>query len=284
LQQWQEAGQKSASARAEVAQSTAGQSRARRSKAKKKRLTKRSSSLKELRSHVPEVHFGTVASGSLVITSKRLQARLLSLHGKIIGTEMEGAGMLSSTFTHERPTPCIVIKGISDHADPDKAAADEEEYWRALAGENAGRFLLGMLRRGRIRPLHADEFTLDTTRGTIEQTRRSIPDVASPGVAYLGFPWLVRPTGPITSLSIEAIATDRAGDRLAIHKLVVNYVHIDGKLMSVSPPPAGPIVLSNLAAQPLQLYLLLGGAADTILFRVKTPAGEQEIQWQNGSS
>jgi nucleoside phosphorylase len=276
---WQRAGQSSAQTKAKAAQSKAKRARAFRPKATKKRSHKRSSSLQELRTHVPKAHFGTVASGSLVITSKQIQARLLSLHGKIIGTEMEGAGMLSQTFTHARPTPCIVIKGISDHADPDKAAADEEEYWRALGGENAGRFLLALLRRGRIRPLHTDEFTLDATRGPTELTRRFVPDTGSPGVAYLGFPWLVLPNGPITRLSIETVPMDNAGNQLAIHKLVVNYVGVDGKAVSVSDPPDEPIVLSRLSAHPVQLYLLLGGTADSVRFHVKTPAGDRDIQW-----
>ena len=51
-----------------------------------------------------------------------MEARLLSLHGKIAASEMEGAGMLAQTFTHEMPTPEMVLKGISDYADPKKAA------------------------------------------------------------------------------------------------------------------------------------------------------------------
>ena len=175
LKQWQRAGQRSAMAKAEAAQSVARESRERRSKAVRKRGAKRVSSLRELESHLPQVHFGTIASGSLVITSKRMRKSLLELTGKIIGTEMEGAGMLNHTFTLERPTPCIVIKGISDHADPDKAAADQGAYWRALAGENTSRFLLAMLRRGRFQPLHTDDFALDVTRSTREQIGHFIP-------------------------------------------------------------------------------------------------------------
>jgi len=62
-----------------------------------------------------------IASSSLD-ASKQMEARLLSLHGKIAASEMEGAGMLAQTFTHEMPTPEMVLKGISDYADPKKAA------------------------------------------------------------------------------------------------------------------------------------------------------------------
>src|SRR5215471_6564001 len=63
-----------------------------------------------LRAHCPKVHFGTIASGSLVVASKAKQRELLALHGKILATEMEGAGVLHATFRTEIPTPAIVIK------------------------------------------------------------------------------------------------------------------------------------------------------------------------------
>jgi nucleoside phosphorylase len=47
---------------------------------------------KALLEHEPEIHFGTVASGSLVIASTSKRKELLRLHGKILGTEMEGPG------------------------------------------------------------------------------------------------------------------------------------------------------------------------------------------------
>jgi nucleoside phosphorylase len=284
---WQREGQDSAQTKAIAAQLKAKQARsqakkpkARKSKAAKKAIPQRSSSLQELRSHLPKAHFGTVASGSLVITSEKKKEELLALHGKIIGTEMEGAGMLAHTFTHERPTPCIVIKGISDHADPDKSAADEEEYWRELGGENASRFVRALLGRGRIDALHTDEFSLDAAKGSIDQTRRFIPDPGSPGISYLGFPQLVMPNGPITRLSIEAVAKDRAGKQLAVHKLVASYCGIDDKPVTVECRSDAPIALSRLAARPVQLHFLLGGTAETVDFRVRTPAEERTIQWQ----
>jgi nucleoside phosphorylase len=93
-----------------------------------KRIKRQAVDLSVLRSHEPKVHFGTVASGSLAVASEQMQARLLSLHGKIAASEMEGAGMLAQTFTHEMPTPAILIKGISDHADQMSATGAN---WRA---------------------------------------------------------------------------------------------------------------------------------------------------------
>ncbi len=286
LERWQREGRRAALTKAKAARSEQRKRSASQLKAKTKKKSggRRSSSLKDLISHVPQVHFGTVASGSLVITSKRMQARLLSLHGKIFGTEMEGAGVLSATFRQERPTPSIVIKGISDHADPNKAAADEERYWRALGGENAGRFLRAMLRRGQILPLHTDEFTLDTTKGPTDLTMTAIPDRGSPGVSYLGFPWLVRPRGPVTELHIDVIPADKDGNRLVVRKLVIRYAGTGGKPTSIDRiDPDGPLVLSRLSAEPVGLFVMLAGEATMIRFNVSTAAAKVSADWQGAA-
>jgi hypothetical protein len=237
--------------------------------------------LQNLRSHDPRVHFGTVASGSNVIASKKMQSRLLSLHGKIVASEMEGAGLLAQTFTHEMPTPAIVVKGISDYADPKKAAADDSGYWRQLACENSIRLALAMIRRGRVRPLQTDQFALDPTCGTIEETRSHIPDPASPGVSLRGFPQLLLPCGPITTASININATKEDGASVRIHKLVVSCVsHDDGKRASAPYSADKPIILSKLAPEPVGVYLMLAEKAEVIRFSIKTPAEEHATLWQ----
>ena len=97
MARWRADGLKSAKHKAAVAgeKLSAEKSRVRLSKKASATLARRREHLKVLRSHQPRVHFGTVASGSLVVASKTLQARLLTLHGKILGTEMESAGMMA---------------------------------------------------------------------------------------------------------------------------------------------------------------------------------------------
>jgi nucleoside phosphorylase len=249
----------------------------------KARASGAKSSMNALRVHSPAVHFGTVASGSLVIASKKKQAKLLSLHGKIIGTEMEGAGLLHETFAREIPTPAIVVKGISDHADSGKARADEKKYWRELAAENAARFALSLIRRGRIRPLHTDEFVLDVTRSPLEIVRERIPDPSAAGIQLLGFSRLVCPTGPLTSLSIAVNAFGDGEAVLPIQKLVVDYVRRDGEHVAKPFTAGNEIVLSGLAAEPLQVYLSLIGVAQQIHFAVRSPTQAHEIIWRLSS-
>jgi nucleoside phosphorylase len=285
IRPWQAAAKRSAKQKAVAAErNLADRKKSRLSKFERRLLKRQTTDLTLLRSHEPKVHFGTVASGSLVVASKQMQRRLLSLHGKIAASEMEGAGMLAQTFTHEMPTPAILIKGISDHADPKKAAADDVGYWRQLACENSIRLALAMIRRGRIRPLYTDQFTLNSNCGPLDLTKHHIPEPAGPGngkVSFRGFPSLVIPKGPITnlSLSIQAITKDKTS--LGIHKLVVSFVsRNDGARKAISCSQDEPITLSEVAPQPIGVYLMLAGNAEEIRFSATTPAGHQDATWQ----
>ncbi|MCI0414891.1 hypothetical protein L0222_19110 [bacterium] len=164
--EWQHSAQESASQKAKAVKS-------------KNRLQVRSAR-SAMRAHRPGIHFGTVASGSLVVASKRKQRELLLLHGRIIGTETEGASVLHATFRRELPTAAIVIKGISDSADKNKGLVDALGYWRELAKENPARLVIKMIQCGRITPLQTDQFDLDPTRGSIDDARQMIPDVSAP--------------------------------------------------------------------------------------------------------
>jgi nucleoside phosphorylase len=217
---------------------------------------------KVLREHRPEIHFGTVASGSLVIADRSKQAELLDLHGKIIGTEMEGAGVFHATYLQELPTPAIVIKGISDTADENKAHLDDERYWRELAKENSVRLTLNLIRRGRIKPLQTDQFTLDTTPGSIADARMMIPDASAPGVSYLAFPNLVVPKGPLTDIQIDIDVISKTGT-LEIIKLVIEYLDRSGYRKT----------------ETIGIYTMIRGTPEKIVFSVTSPFEHQTMEW-----
>jgi Phosphorylase superfamily len=235
--------------------------------------------IRSLRNLEPKIHFGTVASGSLVIASAPMRERLLKLHGKIAAAEMEGAGVLGQTFTYEIPTPAILVKGISDYADPGKSALDSDGYWRQLACENSIRLALAVIKRGRIRPQRADQFTLDATLGPIETTRAHIPDPASPGHALVGFPALVLPRGPITALDIEFQALG-ADSPATIHKVVISHVPFGMERTLVSRTRERKVSLGKLSPEPVGIYLLLSCEASIISFAVRSPAEERTIDWR----
>lgn len=239
---------------------------------------------KALNKHVPKVHFGTVASGSLVVASKKLQEKLLRLHGQIIATEMEGAGVLNASFSmREVPVPAIVIKGISDAADEQKENEDEKGYWRELAKENSVRFALSLIERGRIRPLHTDEFDLDLTRGSAGDFRSKIPDPASGGISGLAFPKLVVPKGPLTHLLLRLqVFGEHEGtqSQLDVIKGVVEYTRLDGNRSQTTWEGACIPALPFLAAEPVKLYLMIRGTTGRIAVSASSGSTQHSTEWR----
>jgi nucleoside phosphorylase len=235
-----------------------------------------------LLAHSPKIHFGTVASGSLVIANKKKQRELLSLHGKILGTEMEGAGVLHATFAQELPTPAILIKGISDAADMNKAREDAKQYWRDLAKENSVRLVLELIRRGRIRPLCTDQFDLDLTLGSPAEAREVISDVGSPPISYLAFPRLVVPKAPMTELQI-GIEVDGMHDervvRLPISKKVVVYQNREGNRARFEDTKPEILLESPISAGPIGIYVLVRGKPCKVTFHESSPNTTKKDQW-----
>jgi nucleoside phosphorylase len=237
---------------------------------------------KTLLAHEPEVHFGTVASGSLVIASARKRKELLRLHGKILGTEMEGAGMMHAAYYHrEVPTPAIVIKGVSDPSNKTKDHLDRLGHWRTLAKENPVRLALAMMRRGRFRALDTDQFEINLATGSPVAAREVLGQV-SPGMALLAFPRLIVPRGPLTRLHLAMEAHGKNGP-IEILQRVVEYLTPTGPRrtgLALLPEANGDRVPETIEPRPVALYLMLRETATAIRFTVETPAIRQSADWK----
>jgi len=243
-----------------------------------RRLSKHAQS--ELKNHLPAVHFGTVASGSLVIANRRKRQKLLALHGKILGTEMEGAGVLHAAFYEEIPTPAIVIKGISDAADKNKDREDAKLYWRELAKENSARFALDLIRRGRINALQTDEFNLDPTNCSPGDVRAVITIPAAPPVTYLGFPRLIIPLGPLTEVRIHLGAQSVQGSVKPI-VLVITYVNRNGVPQSRKLENLENVHLSEpMDPDPIGVYALFPGQLSVVDVSVTTSVETKQASWK----
>ncbi len=95
---------------------------------------------------VPQAHFSVVASGSKVVTDPALTTELQSDWSMLAGVEMEGAGASAAAYAHGAPG-VLLVKGISDWADPAKA-----DNWRSYAAEAAARFVVALLRSAPFAP------------------------------------------------------------------------------------------------------------------------------------
>lgn len=242
----------------------------------------------ELREHRPKIHFGTVASGNLVIADTGKQQELLALHGKIIGAEMEGAGVLHATFRQDIPTPAVVIKGISDAADSNKVSEDAKGYWRKLAAENPARMVFQMIRRGRFRATQADQFDLDPRPGSPVEARQVIREptayqayeqgVPIHLVSFQAFPQLILPKGPLTGVRIGIDVIGNNGPQ-NIRKVAVRYVDIKGAKKTVESMSGSVEISEFISTAPVEVFMMSGGTPTRIDFRVATSSIQKTGEW-----
>jgi hypothetical protein len=82
----------------------------------------------------PEIHYGIIASGNTLVSDAREREKLLEDIGEdCICFEMEAAGLMNSF-------PCLVIRGISDYADPHK-----NDRWQQYAAATAAAYAKELL-------------------------------------------------------------------------------------------------------------------------------------------
>ncbi len=89
---------------------------------------------------LPQVHFGPIAAGDVVLNSTvSALARLLhERYNDALAIEMEGAGASQAGLLNDS-LPVVVVRGISDHADGTKELTDRQ-LWQQRAVANAAAF------------------------------------------------------------------------------------------------------------------------------------------------
>lgn len=98
------------------------------------------------RSDEPRLHIGGILSGNKVIADSAEAGALASVWRRPAAVEMEGAGALAALYLGASRVSALVIKGISDRADPKK----KDDEWRPYAADAAAAFawsLIGALAR-----------------------------------------------------------------------------------------------------------------------------------------
>jgi predicted ATPase/nucleoside phosphorylase len=100
------------------------------------------------RPQVPRLLDGPVASGPFVVASVAFRKLLRARNRKYRALEMESTGVIAAC-EHQAVSPALVVlRGISDRADPSKAQLDEvgEGFYRRLAMGSASLLLLMLIR------------------------------------------------------------------------------------------------------------------------------------------
>jgi nucleoside phosphorylase len=119
-------------------------SRARLLKARSNVAGDPSVSIELAKAQAPEIHFGLIASGDLVMKSGHHRDEIAAKE-KVIAFEMEGAGVWDNI-------PTIVIKGVCDYADSHK-----NKKWQRYAASVAAACMKAFLKEWRVadRPLQS---------------------------------------------------------------------------------------------------------------------------------
>ncbi|MHB1640517.1 MAG: 5'-methylthioadenosine/S-adenosylhomocysteine nucleosidase family protein [Candidatus Dormibacteria bacterium] len=100
----------------------------------------------------PQLHLGPIASGDFVVTSKAFRQSLVQHNRQFVAVEMEAAGAATAIESQGHGQGLVVVRGISDFADPEKGAIDEgrpfgaaKDAWRKYAFQNAYDFLVALV-------------------------------------------------------------------------------------------------------------------------------------------
>jgi len=93
------------------------------------------------------LHLGPVASGSVVGASSAFVEEVKRINRKFLAIDMEAAGVAPAAAERTHPIPCLVVRGISDHANEGKKALEKEAKgsWRRYCVRNATSLLRNLL-------------------------------------------------------------------------------------------------------------------------------------------
>jgi nucleoside phosphorylase len=101
----------------------------------------------------PNLHHNTVATGDTVVTDETLLETFMEVVPKLAGVEMEAFGVARAALQTDDPRRFLMIRGVSDLADPDKDKA-EVAGWREYACDIAAAYTIALLKSG---PLPLEE-------------------------------------------------------------------------------------------------------------------------------
>lgn len=92
-------------------------------------------------------HIGAIASGDKVIASGHVLRQYQESWPKLIGVEMEAAGVAAAVYQSDLKPDFFMIRGVSDFADNEKDSVNVKQ-WRNYACEIAAAFTVALLKQG----------------------------------------------------------------------------------------------------------------------------------------
>ncbi|EDN69713.1 conserved hypothetical protein [Beggiatoa sp. PS] len=104
-------------------------------------ITKPSITRPDGKDKLPQLHFGTVASGEKIVADTQTVPKLQNNWRKLIGIEMESYGAALAVYQAESDIKFLMVKGICDWANPDK-----NDVWQEYAADVAAAYVVNFLR------------------------------------------------------------------------------------------------------------------------------------------
>ncbi|MBL8470420.1 MAG: hypothetical protein JNM98_01360, partial [Rhodocyclaceae bacterium] len=95
----------------------------------------------------PALHFGPICTGNKVLADDSLAQQLREVWVKMIGVEMEAAGVANAASQSARQPGFFMVRGVSDLADSSKDSIDVKR-WRPYACEIAAAWAIEFLKSG----------------------------------------------------------------------------------------------------------------------------------------
>jgi nucleoside phosphorylase/sugar/nucleoside kinase (ribokinase family) len=95
----------------------------------------------------PNRHIGPIASGDKVVAFTEILNRYQDMWPKLLGVEMEAAGVATAAFQSPDRPGFLMVRGVSDLADENKGSSQVEK-WRSYACDVAASFAIALLRSG----------------------------------------------------------------------------------------------------------------------------------------
>lgn len=117
----------------------------------------------------PERHIGPIASGDKVIAFSEVLTKYLDTWPRLIGVEMEAAGVTAAAFQAASLPGFFMVRGVSDMADEAKGS-DPVESWRPYACDVAASYAVGLLKSGPV-PISNADVTEEPPKSTSLDTR-----------------------------------------------------------------------------------------------------------------
>jgi|GEM_PF-4782013 len=125
---------------------------------------------------LPKAHFGVIVSGEKVTTDNLFKERLLRLHSKLLGVEMESWGVAATAFSQFQQLGFLTIRGISDYADPDK-----NDDFREIAIKNAAIWAHSFIRSNPFTPI---EIKNNQDSNDIHKSIKELVNIKEPNFAF----------------------------------------------------------------------------------------------------